>query len=459
MRVRIRAKFSPAPAVIGTPRPEYPLRGTSFLVSIGAHALGIAALLLGSIPGNAPRRPVYEELIRPKEHQVLYYRLRARPRRIAPAQRIGKAPDPRGAEISRQAVIAAAKKPKSAELFILVPAPKVEIRHDMPAPLLVAKLLTRLPSAPPPPEPPKPRKFVPPPPSKEPPKLPTEVQVLDAPAPPSAGPGAPQAVPSLTFAAAPGPPRIAPEDTQARQGNARADIAVASLHPSKDADAVVPNGERPGQFSKAPLRGAASSGEADTADLTVPGLSIHQPKPPPPEPPPAPSATHEVLYAERVRSMPAATLSVPLRPSNRMVPPEVNARFPGRSVYAIVIPMEHMASYSGDWIMWFADRESKRGETPVVRAPVPFRKLEAVDPPAGARSGARIQLAATLGRNGRLDGVALLTRSSPAVERAVLQDLSSWEFHPATRDGEQVEVDVVLEIPFSLPTAIARSSP
>jgi hypothetical protein len=37
----------------------------------------------------------------------------------------------------------------------------------------------------------------------------------------------------------------------------------------------------------------------------------------------------------------------------------------------------------------------------------------------------------------------------------VIQDLASWEFKPATRDGAAVDVDVVLEIPFSLPPEIA----
>jgi hypothetical protein len=99
-----------------------------------------------------------------------------------------------------------------------------------------------------------------------------------------------------------------------------------------------------------------------------------------------------------------------------------NARFNGRSIYVIVIPMEHMPAYGGDWIMWFADRQSKPGETPLVRAPVPLRKLEVVDqtPPSG-RTGTRIQLSATLRKNGRLDDLALLTETSPAVQRAVFQ--------------------------------------
>ena len=40
--------------------------------------------------------------------------------------------------------------------------------------------------------------------------------------------------------------------------------------------------------------------------------------------------------------------------------------------------------------------------------------------------------------------------------KAVIQDVASWEFKPATRDGTAVDVDVVLEIPFSFSSEIAK---
>jgi hypothetical protein len=259
----------------------------------------------------------------------------------------------------------------------------------------------------------------------------------------------------MVFSGAATLPKNAPEAPVAHTGNARADIAVASLHPSPDANTPLPTGERPARFSKAPTVGAAASGEGN-GTLTVPDLTIRKPKPEPDPPPSVPR--HEVLYAERVRGIPLSTLSVPLRPANRMIPPGVDARFRGRNVYTIVIPIEHMSAYSGDWIMWFADREAKPGETPVVRAPVPFRKLEVVDQnPPGSQSGERIQFAAMLSKSGKLLDITLLTQRSPAIARVVLEDVSAWEFRPASRDGVPVDVDVVLEIPFRLPVSVATN--
>jgi hypothetical protein len=460
MLVKIQAKRR-ARTITGleAPRPDYPLRGSWFVVSVGVHGLIVAALMSATFSTKPTQRPIYDEFIKPNEHKIIFYDFRRKVPEVAPLKKVGRTPDPRGAELSRQAIIASSKKPKSEQVFITVPAPQVEIRHDLPTPIMVARLETMLPAPAAPPKP-KPKTFVPPPPSKQEPKLPMQTPVLDAPVPPAnSSPVSPLAAPTLTFPKLTAPARVAPEASTAHAGNGQADIAVASLHPSENPDAAVPNGDRPGRFSKAPKLGEAASGDSNAAaTLTVPDLTIRQPSVEP-APPPPPIPTHEVLYAERVRSIPLSTLSVPLRPSSRMIPQAVDARFQGRNVYTIVIPMERMATYTGDWIMWFADRESKPGETPVVRAPVPFRKLEPVDQaPSSDRTGARVQFAATLGKNGRLNSITLLTRTTAAVVRVVVDDVTSWEFQPASRDGKPVDVDVVMEIPFNIPTAVARST-
>ena len=38
----------------------------------------------------------------------------------------------------------------------------------------------------------------------------------------------------------------------------------------------------------------------------------------------------------------------------------------GRDVYTMVIPIENIAGYAGDWIIWFAEREQKPGGAPSV---------------------------------------------------------------------------------------------
>jgi TonB family protein len=136
---------------------------------------------------------------------------------------------------------------------------------------------------------------------------------------------------------------------------------------------------------------------------------------------------------------------------------QIDARFQGRLVYTMVVPIENLPDYSGDWILWFAEREQKPGNSPLMRAPIPLRKVEPVETvPPGARTEFRALIAAVIRKDGRVDGISLLRGSGPAFAQAVLQDVASWEFKPATRDGAPVDVDVILEIPFSFPAQIAK---
>jgi hypothetical protein len=139
----------------------------------------------------------------------------------------------------------------------------------------------------------------------------------------------------------------------------------------------------------------------------------------------------------------------------------IESRFRGRSVYTMVIPIENIPEYSSDWIIWFSERQaSPDGAVALnVRAPIPLRKFVSVEPvPPGARTEIRVQLAGVITKAGKLEVHEVLRGLSTALESAVLRDIQSWEFKPATRDGSPVDTDVVIEIPFSLPPQIAQKS-
>ena len=305
------------------------------------------------------------------------------------------------------------------------------------------------------------RAFVPPPPSVRQPKLaPMPTLISDAPAPAISSSTTANRLPvgagmPVLQGAAP-PPPVAPIAPVANAGNAAVDIAVASLHPTEDAKNIVPEGERPGRFAKAPETGPPSTGDIGKAGaLAVPNLTIREDKPKPVKLPDTNSRT--ILYAERVRTVPFSTLSVPLRPSSRSIPRTVEARFQGRSVYTMVVPIENLPSYSGDWILWFAERRPVPGESPLMRAPLPYRKVEPVDQRAPGNSNPeRLQITGILEKDGRFGEIAVSTKAGTDTEQAIIQDLGSWEFKPATRDGVPIEVDVVLEITFNLPPALAK---
>src|SRR5271155_24954 len=55
----------------------YRIRPRSFIFSVGFHSLVVAALVL--IPAyteSAPKEPIYDELIRPEAHKIVWYNFR-----------------------------------------------------------------------------------------------------------------------------------------------------------------------------------------------------------------------------------------------------------------------------------------------------------------------------------------------------------------------------------------------
>jgi hypothetical protein len=506
LRIKVRSNI---PARVSALRSGYEFRPVSFLSSGMLH--GLILFALGLIPGYrenpTSKRPILDELVRPNDHKIVWYSYQKVVPDVHAAVRVGTFPVPRARELSKDTIIATAPKAKSTQQFIWRPIPKVEIHRDLPAPNLILRAATAIPApVPPPPEPkkrdrpnsdgakadqanlspptphadvnraqdnpvppieiPKPRKaFVPPPPSQQ-ARLPMPVAETELPVPNASITGPPStrmALPdglgtAAMFKGAPPPPN-APPGPANNAGNAQTDIAIAGLHPTDKLNGPLPDGARPGQFSRAPTVGEPASGAVGTG-LSVPDLTIREDHSKPADPPRVNPNRKAVLYADKLRGLPISTLSVPLRPASRTIPGAIDARFRGRNVYTMVVPIENFAPYSGDWILWFAEREGRPGETPFVRAPVPLRKFESVEPVLpGARTELRVQMAAVIKRDGKIDGVVLLKNLSPVLGQAVLQDLAAWEFKPATRDGVPVDVDVVLEIPYSLPPQIAKSAP
>jgi hypothetical protein len=484
---------------------SYRFRPMSFIASVSVHATAVLGLALIPSYEETPvsKRPIYDELVRPDEHKIIYYNYKKQVPDVTATVRVGTFPKPRGRELSRDAIIATAPKAKSSQQIIWRPVPKIEIHRDLPAPNIIMRAAAAIPAPAPPPEKPvdkpkveapkaeqanltppepkgdpnksqeetikpievpKPRKaFVPPSPSQQTPRLPLPVQVADLAVPDasiigtsSARMALPDGIGTAAFSKGAPPPSNAPPGPETTAGNAKTDVAVASLHPG---NGPVPDGARSGAFSKAPFLGEPATGEVSGSGLRVPNLTIREDRSKLAEPPKVTPNRKAVMYADKMRSIPVTTLSVPLRPASRTIPRAIDARFQGRNVYTMVVPIENFEPYSGDWILWFAEKQAKSGDSPFVRAPVPLRKFESVEPVLpGARTELRVQVSAQIKQDGKLEGLALLRTMSPAIEQAVLQDLSAWEFKPATRDGVAVDVDVVMEIPYSLPPQIAKST-
>jgi hypothetical protein len=418
--------------------------GRYLVLSMLGHVGAFTALTQIHFSPAASRRPIYDQFVKPRDHSIVYYRPPKVKAESAPEHQSGPKKEARAWQISPQTAIANMPNAQSKQQVLWQPSSLKELKVDVPVPSVIARAET---TALPLPPKPQARKFTPPPPSKQEAKLVTRTLVSDDPVanveiggPPS------QTIPSPSVGALPGRPReeLPPAPTPS-QGNSKADVAIASVNPA--ASESVPLANRPGAFARAPIPDDTSAGNNPGA-LTTPNIAVRDPAPKPAEPPKA-----VINYTDKVRSAAVSTLSAPLRPSGRSVPRALESRFTGRTVYTMVIPIENMPAYDGDWVLWFAEIAPPAGQTPLLRAPSPNQKREA--DVSRNQAVVRMQIAAVIGRDGKLRGASIVNGASAAAlstaQTLALEDLQAWEFTPATRNGTAIEVDAVFDIPFHLP--------
>jgi TonB family protein len=118
----------------------------------------------------------------------------------------------------------------------------------------------------------------------------------------------------------------------------------------------------------------------------------------------------------------------------------------------MAIQMPNITSYSGSWLMWYASRTQRELGLAPIAPPVVHRKVDPKYSPAlvAERVEGKVQLACVIDEAGKVSNVEVVRGADTRLNEAAQQALAKWEFYPATRHGEPVEVDVLVEIPFTL---------
>jgi hypothetical protein len=129
----------------------------------------------------------------------------------------------------------------------------------------------------------------------------------------------------------------------------------------------------------------------------------------------------------------------------------VETKFVDRVVYTIVIPRPGLAVYPGDWTIWFAEKNAESIDSKTsMRAPVPIRKNFRPNSFIATAAGPDrwVQLTAVITKDGKLSDVTPLPSRIPDVAALAALDFSEWEFRPAAKNGEPIEVETLIELPF-----------
>lgn len=240
-------------------------------------------------------------------------------------------------------------------------------------------------------------------------------------------------------------------------------IAIVGLNPN-DKSVPLPAASSPGQFSAGPVvrpKGATSEGSGD--GLSIPNLYVRGPD--------DKSGKKTDLIAQAFAAPTSSdTLRAAMARGEPMTPPpHVEAapsrtggatkvsgapdpRFNGRDVFMMAIQMPNITSYSGSWLMWYADRTQREAGLAPIAPPVAHRKVDPkyIATAVSERIEGRVMLGCVIDKEGHVAGVELIRGLDERLNQSAKEALAKWEFYPATRKGEPVEVDVLVEIPFHL---------
>lgn len=230
---------------------------------------------------------------------------------------------------------------------------------------------------------------------------------------------------------------------------------IISAFPTPNASIITPEGNRLSKIRSGTMPGGDKGNASESATgegLVVPGVtvrggngdspvSVMAATKRPPVPLAASAATPTPLPAIRPR-LDTPSFSVPQRPNSRRVPQQVEGIFQNRVVYCTVMPGP---SGVPDWVVWFGETEMPPpGSRSVMRPPVAAKTALSPGNPGGS-AGAKLWIVARLGRNGKLSAVNITAGLAAEQSQELANEMEKWVFTPAIRNGEAVDVDLVLE--------------
>jgi len=123
--------------------------------------------------------------------------------------------------------------------------------------------------------------------------------------------------------------------------------------------------------------------------------------------------------------------------------------FRGRKYYTMALNKPNLTSAGGSWIFRFAERGINAGSGDVT-APIPLREVDAAYPAELMRENIQgvVILYAIIRADGSVAEVKILEGFDDRLDENAARALSAWHFVPGTRDGNPIDLETVVRIPF-----------
>jgi TonB family protein len=123
--------------------------------------------------------------------------------------------------------------------------------------------------------------------------------------------------------------------------------------------------------------------------------------------------------------------------------------FGSKKYYSLVLNMPNLTSATGSWIVRFAELKQSDNRV-LIAAPVAVSKVDPAYPADAMRDNVEgtVTLYAVIHTDGSVSGIKVLDSVDPRLDEAAARALARWQFRPGTKNGEPVDLEAVVQIPF-----------
>ncbi len=132
--------------------------------------------------------------------------------------------------------------------------------------------------------------------------------------------------------------------------------------------------------------------------------------------------------------------------------------FARRRVYSMNVNMPNLNSATGSWILNFSEMRSPSTVPQIktsdeIAEPAPLHKVDPKYPPTlmAEHVEGEVILYAVIRRDGSVDGIQVVRGIDPQLDGNAVRALAQWKFRPAERQGEPVDLEAIVHIPFHAP--------
>jgi TonB family protein len=249
-------------------------------------------------------------------------------------------------------------------------------------------------------------------------------------------------------------------------GGGASTLIALSATPGPAAPVQPPQGNLAAKVSISPDRGKGGAPEAGGGGTSPVGVSISGGNPKSASGisglgGPAPKLAMPSVHAMITKPMPK-TDDEP----DRVGPPDFAALPPGakpeqvfaaKHVYTMNVNMPNLNSATGSWILNFTELRTSPGAhitSSDLAGPVAAKKVDPKYPQTliDDRVEGEVVLYAVIRKDGSVDSVQMVRSLDDQLDANAMDALKQWKFRPATKQGEPIEVEAIVHIPFHIPT-------